>query len=180
MKKYIPAMIIIAIIVMLPITSSASTPTLNPPPSTLPSITYYSSGVNYSISDSDWATFFTSVIDNHNYVTYSFNTSLQYLIVYDLNYTGMNPYGLQFIAALTGIGSPTLHNMTKAFNITKNEKSQVKGYTNIQALDAGAYPGFPFSKPVVKPLSIQYMYIGIIVAIIAGMVFLYYFFNRKK
>jgi hypothetical protein len=70
--------------------------------------------------------------------------------------------------------------MTQAFNVTENEHSQVKGYTNIEALDAGAYPGFSFSKPVVKPISTQYMYVGIIAAIIAGMIALYFVFNRKK
>jgi hypothetical protein len=92
----------------------------------------------------------------------------------------MNPYGLQFIQALSTIGTPTLKNMTQAFNDTKYQSSQVKGYTNIKALDAGAYPGFSFSKPMIKPLSEDYEAIGIIVAIIAGMIALYYVFNRKK
>ncbi len=182
MKKYLPAVIIVLslVMVMAPFASSASTVTLPPAPATLPSIEYNYNGTNESITGADWISFFSSVIDNTHYVTYSFNTSTQYLIVYDLSYTGMNPYGLQFINALSSIGTPTLKNMTQAFNDTKNEGSQVKGYTDIQALDAGAYPGFSFSKPAVKPVSQDYVDIGIIVAIIAGMVALYFVFNRKK
>jgi hypothetical protein len=182
MKKYLPAVIIVLslVMVMAPFASSASTVTLPAAPSTLPSITYNYNGTNESITGSDWISFFSSVIDNTHYVKYSFNTSTQYLIVYDLSYTGMNPYGLQFIQALSGIGTPTLKNMTLAFNDTKGQTSQVKGYTDIQALNAGAYPGFSFSKPAVKPISRDYLDVGIIVAIIAGMVALYYVFNRKK
>ncbi len=178
MKKYLFAFSIIAIMLMAPI--AAATPTLNAAPSTLPSVEYNYHGTDYNITNSNWTSFFSNVIDNKHYVTYSFNTSLQCLIVYDLNYTGMNYYGLQFIQALSGIGSPTLHNMTLAFNQTKDMTSQVKGHTNIQALDDGAYPGFSFSKPSVIPISSEYLYTGIIVAIIAGMVFLYFFFNRKR
>jgi len=182
MKKYLPAIIVIIslVMVMAPFASSASTVTLPPAPTSLPTIHYNYKGTNESISDFDWTVFFSSVIDNTHYVKYSFNTSTQYLIVYDLSYTGMNPYGLQFINALSGIGTPTLKNMTQAFNDTKSMPSQVKGYTDIAALNAGAYPGFSFSKPVVKPLSTEYLDIGILVAIVAGMVVLYYVFNRKK
>ena len=182
MKKYLPAIIIVLSLVMImaPFTSSASTVTLPPAPSSLPAVEYNYNGTNESVTGSDWISFFSNVIDNTHYVKYSFNTSTQYLIVYDLNYTGMNPYGLQFIQALSTIGTPTLKNMTLAFNDTKDQSSQVKGYTNIKALDAGAYPGFSFSKPMIKPLSEDYEAIGIIVAIIAGMIALYYVFNRKK
>ena len=182
MKKYMPAIIVILSLVMImaPFASSASTPTLPPAPSSIPSITYYHNGTKESVTASNWVSFFTDVIDNRTYVKYDFNLSTQYLIVYDLSYTGMNPYGLQFIQALSTIGSPTMKNMTQAFKNTETENSQVKGYTNIEALDAGAYPGFSFSKPIVKPISTQYMYVGIIVAIIAGMIALYYVFNRKK
>jgi hypothetical protein len=182
MKKYLPAIIVIIslVMVMAPFASSASPVTLPAAPTSLPSVHYNYRGTNETISGTDWATFFSNVIDNTHYVKYSFNTSTQCLIVYDLSYTGMNAYGLQFINALSGIGTPTLKNMTLAFNETKDMSSQVKGYTDIEALNAGAYPGFSFSKPVVKPLSTEYMYIGILVAIVAGMIVLYYVFNRKK
>ncbi|WP_337860183.1 hypothetical protein [Ferroplasma sp.] len=186
MKKYLPAVIVILslIMVMAPFASSASTVTMPPAPATLPSVHYYYNGTKESITDADWTAFFADVIQNTSYVKYNFNTSTQYLIVYDLNYTGMNPYGLQFLVALSEIGTPTLKNMTTAFEITEHEGSQVtsggKALTNIEALNLGAYPGFSFSKPVVKPLSTEYLYVGILVAIVAGMVVLYYVFNRKK
>jgi hypothetical protein len=182
MKKYLPAIIVIIslVMVMAPFASSASPVTLPAAPTSLPAISYNYKGTNESISDANWTTFFSNVIDNTHYVKYSFNTSTQCLIVYDLNYTGMNPYGLQFLQALSGIGTPTLKNMTLAFNETKDMSSQVKGYTDIGALNAGAYPGFSFSKPVVKPLSAEYLDVGILVAIVAGMIALYYVFNRKK
>jgi hypothetical protein len=182
MKKYLPAIIVIIslVMVMAPFASAASTATLPPAPSSLPSVTYNYNGTKESITGSDWISFFVGVIDNNSYVKYSFNSSTQYLIVYDLNYTGMNPYGLQLVQALSAIGTPTLKNMTAAFEAVGHAHSHVKGYTNKEALNAGAYPGFSFSKPVVKPISTQYLYVGIMVAIIAGMVALYFVFNRKK
>ncbi len=182
MKKYLPVIIAIIslVIVMAPFASSASTPALPPAPTSTSAIHYNYNGTNQSISNSNWTAFFTYVIDNTHYVKYSFNTSTQLLIVYDTSYKGMNPYGLQFVKALSGIGTPTLKNMTLAFNDTKGEPSQVKGYTNIEALNAGAYPGFSFSKPVVKPIYTEYLDVGILVAIVAGMIALYYVFNRKK
>lgn len=158
-----------------------SSQNLPAPPSVLPTITYYYNGTEYNISNSVWVNFFSNVIDNKKYVTYNWSAvDTQYLIVFDLSYTSMNPYGAYFLLKLSETGSPTMANMTKAFLDTENVSSHVKGYTNIQALDAGAYPGFSFSKPVVARKTVQYEEAGAIIAIIAGMFVLYFIFNRKK
>ncbi|BAB59601.1 TVG0449738 [Thermoplasma volcanium GSS1] len=168
------------IFVALPAVSSASTPTLPPPPSSLPSITYYYDSTHYTITSTEWGSFFGEIIDNKSYVSYDWiNVSTQDLIVFDLSYTGLNPFGLELVVALSSIGFPSVSNMTKAFLSIENKPSQIPGYSNIQALDAGAYPGFSFSKPVTNYTG-EYIGIGIIVALFASIFVLYYVFNRKK
>ncbi|MHB1812585.1 MAG: hypothetical protein ACYCPR_09285 [Thermoplasmataceae archaeon] len=159
----------------------ASTPPLSPPPSTLPSITYYYHNTkNFTITSSDWNNFFTDVIDNRTIVTYNWSANAtQELIVFDLSYTGMNIYGSSLVVALSSIGSPTVANMTKAFWAVANDSSQVSGYTNIKALDAGAYPGFSWSTPTINPASVTERNVAIIVGIVAVTFILYFVFNRK-
>ncbi len=175
---------LLAMLLIMPSVSAAATPTLSPPPSTLPGITYYienSNGVHYTVVDSEWKSFFKDVIDNSSYVSYNWSSNLtQYLIVYDLSYKGMNQYGQALITALTTIGFPSIANMSKAFNITQNKSSQISGYSNIQALDAGAFPGFSWSVPIKNNSSMDNIYFGILGAIVASIVVLYYVFNRKK
>ncbi len=188
MKKIFIAIILSLILIMVPAISTAS-PTLASPPSTLPTEKYYyynttsHNCTGYNVTSADWHAFFSKVIDNHKYVKYNWtNVTTQYSIIFDQNYSGLNPYGAEFISALSSIGSPTVNNMTVAFKDIENKSSLVNHgkYTNIKALDAGAYPGFSFSKPAVKPLVSEYEDFGIIIAIIAGMVVLYFIFNRKK
>ncbi|MHB1469918.1 MAG: hypothetical protein ACYCR2_02420 [Thermoplasmataceae archaeon] len=159
----------------------ASTPPLSPPPSTLPSITYYYHNTkNFTITSSDWNNFFTDVIDNRTIVTYNWSANAtQELIVFDLSYTGMNIYGSSLVVALSSIGSPTVANMTKAFWAVANDSSQVSGYTNIKALDSGAYPGFSWSTPTINPASVTERNVAIIVGIVAVTFILYFVFNRK-
>ncbi|MGC8608407.1 MAG: hypothetical protein ACP5UV_00880, partial [Thermoplasmata archaeon] len=120
------------------------------------------------------------VIDNRSYVKYNWtNVDTQDLIVFDLSYTGLNPFGMELITALSGIGFPSVTNMTKAFLQIENKPSKIPGYSNIQALNAGAYPGFSFSKPKTNNL-LEYYGIGGMVALFASIFVLYYIFNRKK
>jgi len=188
MKKIIIAIILSMIMVMVPAISTAS-PTLAAPPSTLPTETYYYYNTTthitneYNVTSSDWNLFFSDIIDNKTYVTYKWvNVTTEDSIIFDQNYTGLNHYGLEFITALSTTGSPTLKNMSIAFKDIENKPSLVDNgkYTNIAALNAGAYPGFPFSKPAIKPLISEYEDFGILIAIVAGMVVLYFVFNRKK
>ncbi|CAC12228.1 hypothetical membrane protein [Thermoplasma acidophilum] len=178
--KLITALILALALLSLPAVSMASTPTLPPPPSSLPSITYYYGSTHYSITQTEWNSFFSDVIDNKSLISYNWtNVSTQDLIVFDLSYTGLNPYGLELVVALSQIGFPSVQNMTKAFISIENKPSQISGYTNIQALDAGAYPGFSFSKPVVNHTG-EYIGIGVIVVLFASIFVLYYVFNRRK
>ena len=58
--------------------------------------------------------------------------------------------------------------------------SKVSGYTNIQALDAGAYPGFSWSKPVDKPGILEEEYYIVLIAIVASVFVMYFVFNRRS
>ncbi|MEM0155437.1 MAG: hypothetical protein QW597_02385 [Thermoplasmataceae archaeon] len=171
-------------LVMGPAIASASAPTLTPPPATLPPVTYYTNpneGTHYTISTPEWNSFLADIIDNRSYVTHNFTLDVyQPLILFDLSYSGLNYYGAQFVSALSHIGFPSVQNMSLAFNQTKNLQSQIKGYTNIQALDAGAYPAFSWSLPVVHSTSTEYEEIGSIVALVGVIFVLYFIFNRKK
>ena len=181
------ALTLVAVLVFAPMVASGSTPTLNPPPSTLPSVTYYVNGSStyYTIDNTEWQSFFSDIIDNKSFVSYNWSANpTQDLIVFDLSYTGLNPYGMQLELALSTIGYPSLQNFTKAFWMTANETSQVTSggthLTNLKALDSGAYPGFTWSKPRVTGVLTDYRDAGIIIAIFAGMFVLYYYFNRKR
>ncbi|SMD31703.1 hypothetical protein [Picrophilus oshimae] len=179
MKKLF-VLLVLALFAFATMSVSSASPALPAPPSTLPTVTYYYHNTSYNITNSIWDKFFKDVIDNKTYVKYSWsNVSTQYLIVFDLSYTGLNHFGLELISALSGIGSPTIANMTKAFISIENQPSLVHGYTNIGALNAGAYPGLSFSKPAVQSKVKEYEEITAIVAIIAVMFVLYFYFNRN-
>ena len=183
-KIAILSVLMLVMLLAIPSISAASTPTLNPPPSTLPGITYYvlgSQGTHYTITDVQWKALFSNIIDNSSYISYNWSRNLtQYLIIFDLNYTGLNPYGMAFVSALMYIGFDSVANMSKAFNMTKNLNSQISGYTNIQALDAGAYPGYSWSVPITNNSGMNIIYFGILFAVVASIVILYYVFNRNK
>ncbi len=166
--------------------SAATTPVLPLPPSSLPTMSYYTAnGTSYSVNTTLWSELFFDVIDNSSYVSYNWSANnTQYLIVFDLSYTGLNAYGLQFISSLSSVGSPTIDHYKIAFNMTKNMHSLAKDngrqVTNIVALDYGAFPGFSWSTVNIKSNLTEYRNIGIVVAILAAMVVLYFYFNRKK
>lgn len=181
------AIALVAVLALAPFVSSASTPTLNPPPSSLPSMTYYINGTTtyYTIDNTEWQSFFSDIIDNKSFVSYNWSSNTtQDLIVFDLSYSGLNPYGMQLVLALSTLGFPSVQNFTKAFWMVANETSQVTSggthLTNLKALDSGAYPGFTWSKPRVASILTDYRDAAIIVAIFAGMFVLYFYFNRKR
>ncbi|MEM0158383.1 MAG: hypothetical protein QW812_02595 [Thermoplasmataceae archaeon] len=186
--RYFPLIIALLLILSIPgLSAAASQPTLNLPPSSLPTYTYYVNGTSnrFTITDADWSTFFTNIIDNKTYVKYNWSANAtQDLIIFDLSYSGLNYYGMQWVFQLSLIGSPSLKNMSKAFNATADMKSLVSSgghyLTDIEALNSGAYPGFTWSHPRVPSLATEYRNIGIIVAIIISMFVLYYVFNRRK
>lgn len=182
-RTLVPIAIILSLIMVatLPVVAEASTPTLSPPSGSLPSVTYYTANTHYTIADSQWRSFFVAVYDNNSYISYNWaNNTTQFLILFDLGYNGVNPYGMQIVNALAGIGFPSVKNFTIAFNQTKHLTSQVSGYSNIAALNAGAYPGFSWSVPKIKSQSTVYLETGIIIAIFASIFVLYFIFNRKK
>ncbi len=172
----------------LPFASSAtSTPNLNLPPPTLPAVTYYINGTSnhFTVSTPQWQLLFSGVFDNRSIVSYNWSqNATQDLIVFDLSYTGLNPFGVQLISALSFIGSPTVANFTLALHRIAGANSLAqsggKTLTNMEALNSGAYPGFSWSQPQVKSLSAEYRDAGIIVGLIAITFILYFVFNRKR
>lgn len=182
------AIIVISVFTMflavgfLPAAASAATPpTLNPAPTTLPAVTYYTSDNHYTITTSEWNIFFKQVIDNQTIVSYNWSAnSTQQLILFDLSYNGLNTYGLEIIKALSNIGFPDAANLTKAFWATANKTSAVNGLTNHQALNAGSYPAYSWSQPKIHTPTQNTYYAGIIIAIVAATFVLYFVFNRKK
>lgn len=185
MKKNFTAIMsifaVIFVVSVIPTASLAQTPQLNPPPATLPSVTYYTATTHYTITNSEWLLFFENVIDNQTLVKYDWSqNATQQLIVFDLSYTGLNYYGADLVAALAKYGFPDVQNMTKAFKDVANQPSQISGYSNIQALNGGAYPGFSWSKPKVQSPIEAYYEVGSIIGILAAMFVLYFVFNRKR
>ncbi len=184
MRLKIITIAVIALFLMvslLPSLSDAAVPPLGAQPSSLPSIPYNYDGSIYNITSSNWTTYFDDIFNNRAIVSFNWSgNATEDLIIFDLSYTGLNPYGLQIVTALSTIGTPSLNNFTLAFNKTKSMSSQVPGYTNIQALKAGAYPGFSWSVPKIKKPALQYTYLGIILALIASIFVLYFIFNRKR
>ncbi len=153
------------------------------PPSNLPVISYYygTGDLHYTITSTDWASILTNVFDNSSIITYSFaNNTTQALILLDITYTGLNPYGVEYVAALSQVGKLDKANEIKAFWLTANKSSQIPGLTNWQALNLGAYPGFSWSKPKVVPFSTSYEYAIILIAIVASVFVMYFVFNRRK
>ncbi len=181
------ALFSVFLIAIAPASSAAQTPTISLPPATLPTVTYYINGTenHYTLSNPQWQLLFNDVINNKSLISYNWSQNLtEDLIVFDLSYTGLNPYGLALINQLSFIGTPTVQNFSKAFNATKNDPSLVKSggttLSNIQALNAGAYPGFTWSQIKVSPVSDDYRDAAIIVGIIAVTFVLYFYFNRKR
>lgn len=183
-KSKLLSVLVFAMFVFLPIMateSSAAVPPLGSEPANLPSIPYIYNGTVQNITSSDWNIYIKDIYDNRTYVSYNWtNNVTQDLILFDLSYTGLNPYGQQMILALSSIGFPSLANFTSAFNKTKFDSSQVKGYTNIQALNGGAYPGFSWSVPKIKKPEFQYIFVASLVGIVAAVFVLYFVFNRKR
>jgi hypothetical protein len=153
------------------------------PPTVLPSYLYYYGAHNQScnITSTDWTDIFATVFDDRGIINYNFSSnSTQYLIVFDVSYKGLNPYGIEYVDALSQIGNLSKANEMKAFWETANKTSLVKGYTNWQALKAGAFPGFSWSTPKILPSNVTNEYVGIMVALIISVFVLYFVFNRRK
>lgn len=152
------------------------------PPATFPTVKYYY-GANKSctITTSKWTTLFSNVFDHRSLIPYNFSAnSTQYLIVFDITYTGLNPYGIELVSALSHIGNLSYEHEWKAFWDIANKSSLVKGYTNLKALQSGAFPGFSWSSPKIRPNYLTEEYVGAMAAVVVSIFVLYFVFNRRK
>ncbi|MHB8360556.1 MAG: hypothetical protein ACYDAO_01205 [Thermoplasmataceae archaeon] len=181
-KAIIFPLLAILFLVFIPYGSNASSPNISPPPSSLPVQIYYTNNTHYTIDSYDWNQILSGVLDNTSIVSYPWANNLtQALVFFDITYTGVNAFGLEFLIAMAKEGgSPSIANATIAFKSIENLPSKVSGYSNIGALDVGAYPGFSWSKPVNKPAILQDEYFITLIAIIGSVFVMYFVFNRRK
>ncbi len=172
---------ILLVVIFLPGLSVASLPPLPAEPTSLPVINYMYDGEVHNVTSSLWNSFITNVYNNNSYVRYNWSgNATEDLILFDLSYKALNPYGLQVITELGTIGAPSIGNLTLAFNGTRSMTSCVPGYSNIEALNSGAYPGFSWSVPHVKKPLTQEIYTGIIIGLAVSILVLYFVFNRRR
>ncbi len=151
-----------------------------------PTITlYFADGKKANITGKIWAgTVFPiveGIIKKYNWVP-----KIKYLF-FDYSLKGLNPYGLDFIRAMEEKPYSEFENnfmrlVGYALNVTSNLDSDGDGYTNIQELNAGTYPGDPNDYPgknTANPIEGNLGYI--ILAILLASVFaLYFVFGREK
>ncbi len=152
-------------------------------PSTLPySIYYYGpSNTECNITSGDWNSIFANVFNNRSIISYNFSSNTtEYLIVFDITYTGLNPFGLSYVNALSTEGNLTVANERAAFWKVANDTSMIKGMTNWYVLNHGGWPGFSWSRLKQLPTNLTEEYTGIMVAIVASVFVLYFVFNRRK
>ena len=105
---------VLLLLAVIPAIASASAPPLPPEPTSLPSIPYMYNGTIYSVVSSDWITDINTVYNSKSYVSYNWTgNATEDLILFDLSYTGLNPYGQQIIEKMSEIGAPSTANFTK-------------------------------------------------------------------
>ncbi len=174
----------VVIIVLLSVVIVVSGQSFAQSSATFPTISYRTyQGFNITITSTDWNSTVYPVIYSQNFSSYDWKSSPdRNYILFSYGLTGLNPYGAEFISALSSTGNFTEQNVTIAFEKIAPLDATGTGYTNQQKLDSGALPGFSnstptsFNNPGVRSL---YGYIfagGVVVSIIA----LYFIFNRKK
>lgn len=152
-------------------------------PSTLPSYTYYYGPANTAcnITSADWTNIFANVFNDRSIISYNFSANTtEFLIIFDITYTGLNPFGLTYVHALSQQGNLSVSHERAAFWTVANKTSLISGYTNWEALNHGAWPGFSWSRIKVLPINLTYEYTGIMIAVVISVFALYFVFNRRK
>jgi hypothetical protein len=152
-------------------------------PTTLPSYTYYYGTANTAcnITSGDWTSIFANVFNDRSIISYNFSANTtEFLIIFDITYTGLNPFGMTYVHALSQEGNLSVAHERAAFWTVANKTSLIKGYTNWEALNHGGWPGFSWSRIKVLPINVTYEYTGIMVAVVLSVFVLYFVFNRRK
>ncbi len=108
-------------------------------------------------------------------------------IFFDSALKGLNPYGADFINAISKYTYDEFQNnvflvLSRAFNSTANLDSDRDGYSNIDELSQGYYPGDPESYPGQGEQTFWEENQGyIIILVLIGSVFVMYFvFNKES
>ncbi len=149
-----------------------------------PTITVtFADGKMYNITGKMWGSAIYPYIEGR-ITSFDWIDKITYLF-FDRSLKGLNPYGLDFVRALeTHTYKEFNKNMFlvvgEALNATNNLDSDHDGYTNIQELNNGTYPGDPTDYPGKNTKSFWDKYGGYIIigAIIASVFVLYFVFNR--
>ncbi len=152
-------------------------------PSTLPSYTYYYGTANTAcnITSGDWSNIFSNVFNDRSIISYNFSANTtEFLIIFDITYTGLNAFGLVYVHALSMEGNLSVAHERAAFWNVANKTSLIKGYTNWEALNHGGWPGFSWSRIRVLPTNLTYEYVGIMVVVVGSIFAMYFVFNRRK
>ncbi len=150
-----------------------------------PTITViFSDGKEYNITGKMWGVTIYPYIEGRVH-SYNWQDKITYLF-FDRSLKGLNPYGIDFVRALERM---TLEQFQKnifecvgnALNYTANMDSDGDGFTNIQELNNGTYPGDPNDYPGKNAKTLWDLYGGyIIVTILVASIFVLYFvFNRE-
>ncbi len=151
-----------------------------------PTVTiYFSDGSTTNITGALWASTIFPVIEGF-IKSYNWQNKIRYLF-FDSSLKGLNPYGLDFVRALEKYSTLEEYDnninlaLYKAFNATKNMDSDGDGYTNIEELNAGTYPGDPTDYPGKNEKTWWQENEGYIVigGIIGATFVLYFVFNRE-
>ena len=151
-----------------------------------PTVTlYFSDGTSANITGKVWSGTIFPIVEGSIH-SYDWSKKIKYLF-FDKTLKGLNPYGLDFIRAMEKYTLKDFEtNFYKLVNESmsdiKNLDSDGDGYTNIEELNAGTYPGDPDDHPGMNQEEFWNQYGGYITitVIVASIFVLYFVFNREK
>ena len=148
-------------------------------------IVYFSDGVSENISGKVWADTIFPIVEGmiHNF---SWGKKIKYLF-FDKSLKGLNPFGLDFVRAMETHTSKEFNTdfpklVGDSLESIYNKDSDRDGYSNIEELNAGTYPGDPNDHPgtVQEKFWDQYGGYTLITVIVLSIFVLYFVFNREK
>jgi len=154
--------------------------------SAYPTITVtFADGKVYNITGKMWGATIYPYIEGR-ITSFKWMDKITYLF-FDKSLKGLNPYGLDFVRALE---KHTYDEFNKniflvvgdTLNATNELDSDHDGYTNIQELNNGTYPGDPTDYPGKNEKNFWDQYGGytVIGVLIASVFVLYFIFNRMS
>jgi len=185
MKKIFIAVALVITLLLGSFASGADIP-VNKEKSIYPTVVlYFNDGIRANITGKVWAqTIFPIVVGMIH--KYNWEKKIKYLF-FDKSLKGLNPFGLDFVRAMESHPYSEFENnfpklVGDALKSIYNLDSDRDGYTNIEELNAGTYPGDPSDHPGLSQKKFWDEYGGyiIMITIIASIFVLYFVFNREE